>query len=569
MGDWGQIVFLLLIMPLHFFIPGMIVQSFIKKYILNKSAIDQLIISIVLSITLMYLILWPIYVFKITFPFHVVLLIFVVVFGWVFRRKVLTFLSQKTVLNVLVDYALLCVLFLGCVLLIKHFSGGNWSGDWEEHYLRTLFLKDYWPLDTLIRKVWLMPARPPLDNLLVAYFLRFTDAQFYSFQFIQTFMNSLEILGCIYLFHSILKNSQFEKWRDYSFVLLVILALNPSVIQNVTYTWTRSFTNFFILVGLTWGLKNKMKILSGCVWALGILAHYSTIVYLIPIGLIDFYLWIRKKMALIIVVKKYALLFVLLSFWVIWGFLNFGLAFFSSTSTMQELGAEGSVSLLTLIFKNSWFSFFPQLVFQWSEYLHREMTIRGLRDFFFMLYQVNFLFLMGSLGGLVVFSQLARHIRRAWGREREPLFLYLIYVAIVWILSMISVGQLYPYGLAHIELRPLTLTLLAFTVTSFPSLDLKVKIVWIVGCIIDLILGIIPHFYIQFSSQPSESIGFWSRGHASNGQLANKLTEHYVFIGDLKNAQLMGSLCLLLFVVVMIVRVYKIYIIEHTRNPKC
>ncbi len=52
--------------------------------------------------------------------------------------------------------------------LIRNYSGGLWSGDWYEHYQRSLFFAEYLPKETKFLEIYDLPARPPMMNILCA-----------------------------------------------------------------------------------------------------------------------------------------------------------------------------------------------------------------------------------------------------------------------------------------------------------------------------------------------------------------------------------------------------------------
>ena len=68
--------------------------------------------------------------------------------------------------------AFLAVFFwlLLLILLIRNFSGGRWFGDWFEHYERAIFFAAHWPLDAKLFGDYILPARPPMMNLLATLF---------------------------------------------------------------------------------------------------------------------------------------------------------------------------------------------------------------------------------------------------------------------------------------------------------------------------------------------------------------------------------------------------------------
>jgi len=48
--------------------------------------------------------------------------------------------------------------------LVRSYSGGEWAGDWYEHYERARFFLERYPLGQKLISVYLLPARPPLDT---------------------------------------------------------------------------------------------------------------------------------------------------------------------------------------------------------------------------------------------------------------------------------------------------------------------------------------------------------------------------------------------------------------------
>jgi hypothetical protein len=67
---------------------------------------------------------------------------------------------------------------IGLLSLVRHYSGGAWAGDWIEHYERTLFFLDHRPKDTVSIGAYLLPARPPLMNLVAAHCLAQVGRQY-------------------------------------------------------------------------------------------------------------------------------------------------------------------------------------------------------------------------------------------------------------------------------------------------------------------------------------------------------------------------------------------------------
>ena len=78
--------------------------------------------------------------------------------------------------------------------LVASYSGGGWTSDWFEHWERTQFFLDRWPLDTKFLGFGALPARPPLANLVTGALLAVTRQDFAHYQFFTTLLNSLAFL---------------------------------------------------------------------------------------------------------------------------------------------------------------------------------------------------------------------------------------------------------------------------------------------------------------------------------------------------------------------------------------
>src|ERR1019366_9442740 len=80
--------------------------------------------------------------------------------------------------------------------MIRHYSGLGWGGDWLEHFQRSLFFLHRFPANTPILGGYELPARPPMMNVLAAFFLAQTQDRFALFQMASAFFNVLVFLPC-------------------------------------------------------------------------------------------------------------------------------------------------------------------------------------------------------------------------------------------------------------------------------------------------------------------------------------------------------------------------------------
>ena len=134
---------------------------------------------------------------------------------------------------------------LGWTLLalcvIRVYNGASWKSDWLEHFQRTLFFAENSPKDTPIYGDYLLPARPPAQNVLAAFFLNQTADRFELFQITFAFLNLLAFLPCCLLLPRLARSRHFG-----ILPLVALFAASPVVLQNTTYTWTKMLTAFFV-----------------------------------------------------------------------------------------------------------------------------------------------------------------------------------------------------------------------------------------------------------------------------------------------------------------------------------
>ena len=166
--------------------------------------------------------------------------------------------------------------------MIRNFSGAGWGGDWLEHFQRSLFFLLHFPVSTPITQGYQLPARPPAMNELAAFFLAQTRDRFEVFQVIFAFLNLLMFLPCCLIMRALVAPR-----RTFVLPLTALFAMNPVVIQSATYTWTKAFTAFYVILGIWFYLaawrKNDFVRMTVAFVALsmGVLAHYSAAPYLL------------------------------------------------------------------------------------------------------------------------------------------------------------------------------------------------------------------------------------------------------------------------------------------------
>jgi 4-amino-4-deoxy-L-arabinose transferase-like glycosyltransferase len=155
-----------------------------------------------------------------------------------------------------------------------------------EHFQRSLFFLHRFPADTPILGGYQLPARPPMMNVLEAFFLAQTQDRFALFQVASAFLNVLLFLFCCLMLPAL-----GLARRPRTLPLVALFACSPVVIENATYTWTKSLSAFFAILAFWFYLagcrKNDRLRMVAAFLALtaGLLVHYSAGPYCLLLGL--------------------------------------------------------------------------------------------------------------------------------------------------------------------------------------------------------------------------------------------------------------------------------------------
>jgi hypothetical protein len=183
---------LAILLPVLCLGPGFFVLRHIR---LNSS--EKLCASIGLSVFLIYVAATAIYLANLSWAWCWLASaagFALTVLSW---PQLVRLLSKKNIQRQLGGFGLLLVTGFLMLCLIQHYSGGAWAGDWLEHYQRAQFFRNRQPLETLFIQQYPLPARPPLMNLVAAYFLSHIGDRYDLFQLIFLFLNMLVLFPCV------------------------------------------------------------------------------------------------------------------------------------------------------------------------------------------------------------------------------------------------------------------------------------------------------------------------------------------------------------------------------------
>uniref|UniRef100_Q01NA2 Glycosyltransferase RgtA/B/C/D-like domain-containing protein n=1 Tax=Solibacter usitatus (strain Ellin6076) TaxID=234267 RepID=Q01NA2_SOLUE len=159
--------------------------------------------------------------------------------------------------------------------------------DWYEHWLRTLVFLTRAPITTDIGR-YSNAARGPLFNAASAQIMWFAGSRHYwVFQIVSIALNALVCLPTAILLKAVAGLSR----RQALLTAAAICVVWPFFFWNNTFTWTKSLTAAFILMGiarylLAWRKRDGGRMATSLAWiAPGFLTHYLALIYAAVLGL--------------------------------------------------------------------------------------------------------------------------------------------------------------------------------------------------------------------------------------------------------------------------------------------
>ena len=538
MAEIIKFISLIFIFPFCLFIPGYLIS---RKSDLPD--VIKLVNSISLSIFIIFLVSFVLYIFEIEVIVYVLFSLSLVVAAVWMRKELFNFLSSQPVKTLVTYYGIFVLWIFLLTTVIKHYSGGGWFGDWDEHYQRSLFFRDLYPLNTAFTGDWLLTARPPLYNVVASFFLNHIGNQFYYYQATSILLNTVVFFGACVAFAVYMK----EKGSDVSAglpILVLFLSLNPSVLVNITYSWTRALTNFFILYSLTLFYlsakknDNFLRRLSYFNMGLAVLTHYSAVPYLMGLMVIDLYFVLRGQFAMKRAFINVGIFLAVISPWFIFALYHYGTSItFGSNSTVLDSSALGTGENLLKIWKNTISTFIPHFLRQVPELYQQKHLLGYIRDYTFLVYQVNLLFMLGSIGWLIVLISFAKGSAFTFmnGERERPFLLWAFFILVV--IMGIAVNGSYDYfGVGHICLQPLAILGVVYLAANYQEYNKYIKVLLCGGLFIDSLFGVLLHFWMQhysFSDVVAINRYDFVLGESVTNNVIYKAEKGYDFIADL------------------------------------
>lgn len=485
-----------------------------------------------LSSWIIYIAGWPVYTYT--------LLPVAAAAGWGIRlRSISRLFAAPDAREASLHLLLLAGWSLAWLATIRSYSGGEWAGDWLEHFQRSLFYLEHQPLDTKFYYHWSLTARPPLVNVITGCFMALFGKDFAVAQVVNTCWSVLVLLPATLILDGIRHDTRCRR------VLLVLLMFNPLFIQNATFAWTKLPCAFLVLAAIAVhaprtaaGQSERWCALA---MALAILAHYSAVPYAITLVFLAAFRQAghrpadhRRRIG-----SSVTLAILILATWVGWAAIHFGIAgTLFDNSTFQTDAGRSLGHRIWLRWHATWVTLVPHALrstdYSW---ITQQSAIGRWRDYLFNIYQTTLPGAVG-LGGLVVLVTAPhRRLANTLGRTSQQYWLWTVVVGFA--LSIATVSWPDRWGIVHIGMSPLVVLALAWAAAMIPDLGKRARVGLTAALLCDFLLGIVLHFWVQATVkvEPDEMLRFLqekdvvhSAGVLRNGIL--KFIFHTRFVAD-------------------------------------
>jgi hypothetical protein len=420
-------------------------------------------------------------------------------------------------------FGLLVIWTLGLQALIRHYSGGDWCCDWVEHYQRSLFFLERWPREFRFIDRYPLTTRPPLMNIVCAYFLAIAGKEFACYQIVFSLLDLFVFFPCL-----LFARRFAPRVKQLPILVAAFLAFNPMFFMNTTFPWTKALTAFFVVLSLWWYLagwrkNDPIRIAAAflCLSA-GLLVHFSALPYAVFMGLayLSSIWWWQKHRA-----RTLALIMLpgvaLGAVWLAWSIGEYGAGTtFTANATVEGAASGGLRDNLVRISLNTWHTFRPYLFPGQPE----DSILRRLTDRAFTFYQENLLGAIGSINAYAVVAILgaALVLKRSMISIRERRFWWAFIVFAILVGIAID-GETSPSGVANICLQPLVYMAVGLVAARYLMLGRGARtLVW-VGLLTDFILGVALEVHME------SQMKMWAR--TPNWDWKER--EHLVYLGDL------------------------------------
>lgn len=466
---------------------------------LPLAPIERAVASLVLSLLIVWLVSWLVYAGNLPSRTLLVLPITAALGLWLGRKNLAALIAESGVRRLMTGQLIVSAWSVGWLALIVSYSGGDWTGDWFGQWERTRFFLERWPRDFLFFGIDPLPSRPPLVNVAVSAWLALTHGDFAHYQLFLTLWGSLVFAPAALLAR------RFGGGDATLGVLAVLLMLHPLFLQNVTYSWTKQPTAFFIFASLYFFLRAHdadARPIHALILSVGlaaaILAHYSAGPYAVVLAAAWSALgWSRRADPAWWRLTGAAALAgaLVLATWFGWAFATYGAHGTLATNTSvvdQAATAPEQLQRIALNLRDTLVPPFLRSV-DFNVFAQRS-TWGAWRDWFFLLYQRNVFFAVGSVGAIIALIALFQRARAATPRVRG---FWIWFIGATVVLGVGVHGSRDIWGNTGVCLQPLVLLGVVLLAAHWENLGRGGRLALIIGTGTDAVGGVL----LQFGAQ--------------------------------------------------------------------
>jgi len=490
---------------------------------LPLAPVERAVASFVLSLLIGWLAGWLVYAGNLPARTLLVLPTATALGLWIGRRELAALIAVRDVRSLFVGQLIVTAWSVGWLSLVVSYSGGDWTGDWFGQWERTRFFLERWPRDVLFFGIDPMPSRPPLVNLTVSTWLALTHGDFAHFQLFLTMWGSL-----VYAPAALLARRFSDGGIAATGVLAVLLMLHPLFLQNVTYSWTKLPTAFFIFAALYFFLRahdpdalRVHALLFSVSLAVAILAHYSAGPYAVVLAVAWCALgWTRRADPARWRLTRAAALAggLVLATWFGWAFATYSAHGTLATNTSVVDQAATASEQLQRIALNLRDTLVPPFLRRVDFNVFGQRSVWGAwRDWFFLLYQRNLFFAVGSVGAIIASIALMQRARGATPRSRR---FWLWFIGATVVLGVGVHGSRDIWGNTGVCLQPLVLLGVVLLAAHWEQLGRGGRLALIIGTTADAVGGVL----LQFGAQ-SYLIDRWFTPGRTEGDVFTSYSE--------------------------------------------
>lgn len=326
-----------------------------------------------------------------------------------------------------------------CLALVRHYSGGLWSGDWWWHYQKIeVFMAG--GSEDMDRVRAIIIERPPTMNLVALFFMRLVGARFETFELVFTWLNILCVLPCCLMATAFRKRARRRLW-----LVPAMFACLPLLLENATYTWTKLTSSYYVIFGMWLYLaairKRDWVRMVAAFTCLGFacIAHFVAApyaAYILAHYLLRVWWWRPHKWRELVLSGLGGAGMILTWFgWVVW---RYGVqeAVGANPTILYTRNYSAATNAMRVA-RNIVYTVIPHPLRMSASDVWQPDWMGTVRDYTFLIYQSNLLFGMGSVAGVVALYLLHERLksRRPAGR------------AVYWVMAAAVVGGI---GLAYV-----------------------------------------------------------------------------------------------------------------------